>query len=999
MSEGSDAGEWSGVSGATGTADAPNGSGSVEVKGNGLPAVRLKTFKGSKDEYENWKREIETIKVLYGLPDERLAPMMYLALEDSRGGPRELFKHVPIAEICSASGLKTLWQILDKEFERLPVQRADRAQQRFERARRRPFQSMDLYLRELRASLREFQADDPDSTISDLFLARKMLRNSGLSQSEQRSTLAAAGCKWNSAEIEQALLLMFPDAHVQDRSRLGTMRGQRPNHGGRPPWKTGKGKGGKGSKSKGTYVAEAAEGDAEVQVPDEMDDSVPSNAGDANIFEEEDLLLLDDDEEEEDESTYEEEELLEVYYQGQKAKHKLSKMKGRGRGDTRSIEEKKKGSKCGSCGQLGHWRGDASCPNVRSGKEKPFQKKATGTSSGGSQTAPPYGAHAVFVERPHDVFVISGRGSGQGSEWHFPDEDIAADGVQVDGFTFHRSTQTEPVPGLPTLQALKSGKGAVTTSSLAVGVSEVPEDLSDVQLERYTVAQLKRWLQQHGLPVSGKKDDLVTRVYEHWREQTSMIDGSACEHSSTVSGGNGTYSWRKCQHCRRMLYRVDKRSGLEEYFAGMQEMAEDEVQVQTHKDGSNEVIQSVDKSSFAVLFASKPKKLLCIPDSGCRRNVAGREWHQRVQRQLRAHGLRGIFKPEREKFRFGDSRVEESEGSWLYPVKKSDRMMVFNVACVNTDCPPLLSVSSMASLGVVINFVDNEIELRGLDTKVNMQHVASGHPVLEFDLPERADRVPSAFNREHERKASSIEASWEMPKDKEVHVLHSELVPSERGKLLDMLQSITIPPNRSRSKKLTGSDSVVVEHPPRSMLLGLYTKQGVGLSNHTEGKSELLKLIRRVARERVKDEEYTSIMINKMEDTLHGVALHRDMYNMAEQDNWVLQLGQFKGGRIWCEGAGRQQLPSHVQRPPSCPDDICGGYLRPDDTGWIRFNPQKWHFVEKVQGVRYSVVLFNSKYVSRAPIELWDRLAWHGFPCVKMQQKLARAEHCKEVPR
>eukprot|EP00971_Amphidinium_carterae_P348223 6490390-Amphidinium_carterae.1 len=817
MAEDEDVGDWSGVSG-VGTAEAPAGTGSVEVKGNGLPAVRLKTFKGSKDEYENWKREIETIKVLYGLPDERLAPMMYLALEDSRGGPRELFKHVPISEICSASGLKLLWQILDKEFERLPVQRADKAQQRFERARRRPFQSMDLYLRELRASLREFQADDPDSTISDLFLARKMLRNSGLSQSEQRSTLAAAGCKWQSAEIEQALLLMFPDAHVQDRSRLGTMRGQgqRPSHAGRAPWKSGKGKGGKGEKSKGTYVADT-EVEAEVSIPDGTEDALASHVGDAHIFEEEDLLLLDDDEEEEEpeadeeESVYEEEELLEVYYQGQKAKHKLSKMKGRGRGDTRSIEEKKKGSKCGSCGQLGHWRGDASCPNVRSGKEKPFQKKSAGTSTGAASSTPPYGAHAVFVA--HDVLMVGGS-----ADWHIPDDDIAADGVQVDGFTFHRSTQTDPVPGLQTLQALKAGagKGAAVAASASIG-PDVPEDLTDIQLERFTVVQLKRWLKQHGLPVSGKKDDLVTRVYEHWCEQSEMTDGVTCEHASTVSGGNASYSWRKCRHCKRMLYRVDKASGLEEHFAGTQEVVEF---------AEGKVIQSVDKNSFAVLFASKPKKLLCIPDSGCRRNVAGRDWHQKLQRQLNVQGLCGIYKPEREKFRFGDSRVEESEGSWLYPVKKANQLMVFNVACVNTDCPPLLSVSSMASLGVVINFVDNEIELRGLGTTVDMQHVASGHPVLEFDVPEVTDDVPTAFTCLQEQAVSALGVSWEMPDSQEVQVLHSELVQCEHAKLLELLQNITIPPNRSRSKKLTGSDQVVVEHPPRSMLLGLYTKQG-----------------------------------------------------------------------------------------------------------------------------------------------------------------------------
>ena len=47
-----------------------------------------------------------------------------------------------------------------------------------------------------------------------------MLRRSGLTPTEQRQVLAAAGAVWDSVKIEEALKLMFHDVHYEDTKRL-----------------------------------------------------------------------------------------------------------------------------------------------------------------------------------------------------------------------------------------------------------------------------------------------------------------------------------------------------------------------------------------------------------------------------------------------------------------------------------------------------------------------------------------------------------------------------------------------------------------------------------------------------------------------------------------------------------------------------------------------------------------------------------------------------------
>ena len=84
--------------------------------------------------------------------------------------------------------------------------------------------------------------------------------------------------------------------------------------------------------------------------------------------------------------------LAEAYAAGWRAKSKSAEQRkargykskgdkggGKGKGkrrpaESRSVDDRKKTSKCSSCGQRGHWHGDASCPNVLNGTDPPREQ-------------------------------------------------------------------------------------------------------------------------------------------------------------------------------------------------------------------------------------------------------------------------------------------------------------------------------------------------------------------------------------------------------------------------------------------------------------------------------------------------------------------------------------------------------------------------------------------------------------------------------------------------
>ena len=124
-----------------------------------LPSVKLRTFTGLRTEYEDCKSEWETTQFLYQIPDDRMAGLLYVALAAGPDKPRDLLRHLSVKDdILQNSGLKEIYRIPDAEYEKPDYRKSDEAFNQYERQRRKPYQQMEDYVKDLRRakdSLRE----------------------------------------------------------------------------------------------------------------------------------------------------------------------------------------------------------------------------------------------------------------------------------------------------------------------------------------------------------------------------------------------------------------------------------------------------------------------------------------------------------------------------------------------------------------------------------------------------------------------------------------------------------------------------------------------------------------------------------------------------------------------------------------------------------------------------------------------------------------------------
>ena len=143
-------------SGATGRSEELRGSRDSSSRAR-MPKVRLRIFRGEVHEYLEWKREVLASKTLYNVDDDQLGGLVYLACEAGPGKPRDILRHLEISDVCSADGLKLIWQLLDEEYRREPYVRSDEAQTRYERCHRSSGQTMEEFLRELKLARRRLE--------------------------------------------------------------------------------------------------------------------------------------------------------------------------------------------------------------------------------------------------------------------------------------------------------------------------------------------------------------------------------------------------------------------------------------------------------------------------------------------------------------------------------------------------------------------------------------------------------------------------------------------------------------------------------------------------------------------------------------------------------------------------------------------------------------------------------------------------------------------------
>ena len=200
-----------------------------------------------------------------------------------------------------------------------------------------------------------------------------------------------------------------------------------------------------------------------------------------------------------------------------------------------------------------------------------------------------------------------------------------------------------------------------------------------------------------------------------------------CRHDQvTTSGSNQYVQYISCRDCHVRLSKLDKRTGEVEHFTGF-----------------GATVCSVPQC-HDVYFQDVEEHM--IADSGCKRSVAGKMWHDQLRQKLAAEGLQPVKKAIREKFRFGDGRVVKAHTSWTYPTGLYGRHGQVNVAEVDVECPPLLSVRAMEELGMVLNFWDSTVSILSADAHDKpMIKAKTGHPIIKITDYSENHKFPDEF--------------------------------------------------------------------------------------------------------------------------------------------------------------------------------------------------------------------------------------------------------------
>eukprot|EP00435_Cladocopium_sp_Y103_P016026 s641_g4.t1 len=378
-----------------------------------LGQVRIEPFRGSREAYKEWKRTVEAQQALYKLDEPEMSMMIYLSCH---GEARQVLNVLTVDEMLEAGGLNRVLRLLEESFGVRSDERFEQRQEAYLSYRRQPGVSIAEYVSTLKRLRAEYLAEDPGTTISDKAFAQRLLSRASLTRKERMDIFFSSGGAYRSGEIEKVMRFRCSNIHLDERKTSGHHDRSR------------------ASDDRGNYKKKAY-----TKNPPRRGDRRPARASHhANVAEpvepndqDEPYDYEEDEEDEDDEETAGIEDLKDAYAAGWKAKQKTTDVRkargyhqtGKGKGKERrsssqkTPEQRKRTSKCSSCGQIGHWHGDAVCPNVKSGKDPPRQPKDTsGTYHASTLEAPSSRASAS----------ASARSDGSGSvkvskvNWSFP---------------------------------------------------------------------------------------------------------------------------------------------------------------------------------------------------------------------------------------------------------------------------------------------------------------------------------------------------------------------------------------------------------------------------------------------------------------------------------------------------------------------------------------------------------------------------------------------------
>ena len=414
----------------------------IERNKPALSQVKLEEFHGNRSHYQDWKRVLQAQQALFNLKEEELAMIVFLSCH---GEARMILSQMEIEDMSRPGGLGKILSLLEEAFGSRSDEKFEEKQEQYLSYRRAQGQSIASYIAGLKRLRAKYLKEDPGTTISDKAFSQRMLARASLTRRERMDVFFSSGGRYKAVDVERVLRFRCGQIHLDER-KGGTGRDRderRPPTTGAPATyfrrmhPRGDRRYSSSSKHGPRWQKRVYFNDEQEEWPGYEDDEElhpPTDDEDleqeihdgyhaeSHYYDEEDW---DDDDgwwndsywqsharwyDEEDDEEYPQasmNDLSEAYAAGWTAKAqsaglrkgrgyskgggKSSSSKGGGKKrplDKRTVEDRKKYSTCSSCGQMGHWRGDAVCPKVQRGEDALREKVSEANVVTKSPTSP-----------------------------------------------------------------------------------------------------------------------------------------------------------------------------------------------------------------------------------------------------------------------------------------------------------------------------------------------------------------------------------------------------------------------------------------------------------------------------------------------------------------------------------------------------------------------------------------------------------------------------------
>ncbi|CAE7329121.1 GIP, partial [Symbiodinium sp. CCMP2456] len=131
------------------------------------------------------------------------------------------------------------------------------------------------------------------------------------------------------------------------------------------------------------------------------------------------------------------------------------------------------------------------------------------------------------------------------------------------------------------------------------------------------------------------------------------------------------------------------------------------------------------------LSSNTEDPLYAITDSACSKSVMGTGWMQRYIEMAKTMGVEVPIVYEKESFKFGASRVYESNYAAMVTFAIGHRWVIVKAAVVHGDVPLLISRPVLAEMGTVLDIANNTATFSALGVQDHkLIATSSGHPAV-----------------------------------------------------------------------------------------------------------------------------------------------------------------------------------------------------------------------------------------------------------------------------